>query len=309
MAFRTTTNRLEPEVNATAEVQQSTSVLPLQYDSLMSLVDLARRAPQDPLSTCIPLFAHAAFSEVQFLNLMESKIQAQINDIAEGVSPDAYGTFQYFSGILNRHTVQLKDSTRALNKLAERSIQLCGQILSPASPGLGIIGSRRAPSDTDTIRSVGASSSGSDGTFTSKGMLEDYEQLHLRCMELSKMCSRGITLAMNKATIEESSKAIEKSDTLKKLTLLATLFIPLSFSSSLFGMNIDLLGQSKVQLWWFVVICIPIVLVAYIIYAWNTAALKRNWVRFWRTCSNFARGIRQGKGTIGESKKDPSHVV
>jgi len=229
MAFRTTTNRLDPEENASAEVQQSAAVLPLQYDSLIALVDLARRAPHDPISMCIPLFAHSAFSEVQFLNLMESRIHIQMTTIAEDVPDDALGTLQYFSNILNRHAQQLKESTRALCRLVERS-------------------KRQAP-ETETARNVGVSSS--NGAFTPKGLLEDYEQLHVRCLELSKMCSRGMTLAMNKATIEESRRAIEQSGRLKKLTLLATFFIPLSFSTSLFGMNIDILGQSTVKFWWF----------------------------------------------------------
>lgn len=102
-----------------------------------------------------------------------------------------------------------------------------------------------------------------DSAFTTKGLLEDYEQLHDRCIDMSNMCIQGITLVMNKAMIEESGKAIAQSERLNKLTLLATLFIPLSFSSSLFGMNVDLLGQSMVQFWWFFVLCIPITAFAY----------------------------------------------
>jgi hypothetical protein len=190
MAFRTTTNRLDPDVNASAEIQQSTAILSLQYDSLIALVDLARRAPQDPLSMCIPLFAHAAFSEVQFLNLMESRIQIQITAIAQGVPADALGNLQYFN-ILNRHAQQLKHSTRALCKLAERSNQ--GKTC-----------------ETETVRKVAYNSSNS--TFTAKGLLEDYEELHVRCIDLSNMCTRGINLAMNKDTIEESRKAIKQSE-------------------------------------------------------------------------------------------------
>lgn len=210
---------------------QSTSILPLQYDSLIALVDLARRAPLYPLSMCIPLFAHAAFSEVQFLNLIESRTQIQINTIAEGIPANTLDTLQYFSNILSRHVQQLKDSTHALGKLAERSSQ-----------GLTSV--------PETVRNIGISNN-SDGAFTEKGLLEDYEQLHVRCIDLPRMCAHGITLAMNKATIEESSKAIEQSGRLKKLTLLATLFIPLSLTASLLGMNIDLLGQNAVGFWWF----------------------------------------------------------
>ncbi|KAI5460820.1 hypothetical protein BGZ63DRAFT_387874 [Mariannaea sp. PMI_226] len=308
MAFRTTINDLDPDANVSAEIQQSTSILPLQYESLIALVDLARRAPQDPLSMCIPLFAHAAFSEVQFLNLMDSRIQTQINSIAEGISDDALGNFHYFSNILNRHCQQLKDSIHALCKLAEKSGQeLTGvKAESPmpksvASVCPSILGTRRQSSETQ-VKSIGSSSS--DGPFTMKGLLEDYEQLHVRCTDLSTMCTRGITLAMNKATIEESRKAIEQSERVKKLTLLATLFIPLSFSSSLFGMNIDLLEQGTVRFWWFLVICVPIILFTYILYLWDSQVLKRFWVKLWRRCRGYGRDM-----TGGRSGRDPSHIV
>ncbi|KAI0449878.1 hypothetical protein F5B21DRAFT_492839 [Xylaria acuta] len=280
MAFRTTANRLDSDANASAEFQQSTAILPLQYDSLIALVDLARRAPQDPLYMCLPLFAHAAFSEVQFLNLMQSKIQVQINAIVEGVPANTLESFQYFSDILNRHAQQLKDSERALRRLAERCRQRPTEVRAEISksdnsvrPGLSI-DSRRQSSETDKARIHS-----SDGTFTANGILEDYEQLHVRCIEISKMCSWGITLAMNKATIEESRKAIEQSERVKKLTLLATLFIPLNFSSSLFGMNIDILGQGPVAFWWFFVLCVPITLFAYIFYLWNFQTLTGYWER------------------------------
>lgn len=303
MAFRTTTNRLDPDANASSQIQQSTAILPLQYDSLVALVDLARRAPQDPLSMCIPLFVHAAFSEAQFLNLIESRIQIQINTIVEGVSTDALGTLQYFSNILTRHAQQLKDSSLVLNKLAERSNQIFGRARaeSPLPPSLGV-GTRRQPSDSDTVRNFGSSSS--DGTFTTRGVLEDYEELRIRCIELSKLCTSGINLAMNKATIEESRKAIEQSERVKKLTILATLFIPLNFSSSLFGMNVDLLGQNAVRFWWFFVLCVPITLFAYVFYLWDYQYLKRHWTRLWKGLLYARR-----RNIAGGSDKDPTHTV
>jgi hypothetical protein len=118
------------------------------------------------------------------------------------------------------------------------------------------------------------------------------------------MCTQGITLAMNKATIEESRKAIEQSGRLKKLTLLATLFIPLSFSSSLLGMNIDLLGQNAVKFWWFFVLCIPITLLAYAFYLWDFQLLRRYWAGFWKGGSSAREDM-----TIGRSEKNLSHIV
>lgn len=308
MAFRTTTNRLDPDANASAEVYQSTAILPLQYDSLIALVDLARLAPQDPLSMCIPLFAHAAFSEVQFLNLVECRIHTRISAIVEGVPADALETLQYFSSILIRHAQQLKDSSRALCKLAERSRQgLGGAIAQTPIPNRTMprglrIGTRRHTSEIETVRNARCSSS--NGAFTANDLLEDYEQLHVRCIDLSKTCTRGITLAMNKATIEESRKAIEQSERLKKLTLLATLFIPLTFCSSLLGMNVDLLGQNAVRFWWFFVLCVPITLFAYIFYLWDFRVLRRCWVRCWKRHPGIRRHL-----TAGRSKKGVGHIV
>ncbi|KFG79645.1 hypothetical protein MANI_019136 [Metarhizium anisopliae] len=308
MAFRTTNNRLDPDANASAEVQQSGVILPLQYDSLIALVDLARRAPQDPLSMCIPLFAHAAFSEVQFLNLIESRIQTQMNAIVKGVLTDTLGTLQYLSNILNRHARQLQDSIAALCNLAERRSHLLNEVkvearLPPksAAPTNPSLGKRRQMPGIETVQKSGSNSS--DGSFTAKGLLNDYQQLCARCIDLSKMCTRGMTLAMNKATIEESRKAIEQSERLKKLTLLATFFIPLSFSSSLFSMNIDLLEQ-RVKFWWFFVLCIPITLLAYILYLWDLPAMRQFWVRFWKACHGVGRD-----GAFGSSEKDASYVV
>ena len=309
MAFRTTTNRLDPEANVSAEITQSTAILPLQYDSLIALVDLARRAPHDPLAMCIPLYTHAAFSEVQFLNLMESRIQIHTDAITEGFSADALGTFQYFATILNRHTQQLKDATRGLYKLLERTSQ--GLSISNAKtsmaqgalpPGLRMGTKRQSLAEPEMIRNSIYGSSG--GAFTPKGILEDYEQLCLRCIDLSNKCTYGITLTMNKATVEESRKGIEQSDRLKKLTLLATIFIPLSFTSGLFGMNIDALGQSTVSFWWFFVLGIPIMTVTYILYIWDLQFLRRCYV-----------GLRNAIYVVGRRRegcsqnKDPNHIV
>ncbi|XMA15526.1 hypothetical protein WAI453_008317 [Rhynchosporium graminicola] len=257
---------------------------------------------------CIPLFAHAAFSVVQFLDLMESRIKIQIEIVAEGVPAGALGTFQYFSTILNRHAQQLKDSTRALCRLAERSNQVLNGLKAKTPtpkgivpPGIGI-GPRQRSSENATVRNFVYG--GREGSFTAEGLLEDYEQLHLRCIDLSNMCTQGITLAMNKATIEESRKAVEQSERLKRLTLLATLFIPISFSSSLFGMNVDLLGQSTVNFGCFFVVCLPITLFAYILYLWDFQVLKRCWARFWKGCHGARRDM-----TPGKSEKDPSHIV
>lgn len=85
----------------------------------------------------------------------------------------------------------------------------------------------------------------------------------------------SVALTHHIALFRIQTQAIEQSERLKRLTLLATLFIPLTFSSSMLGMNIDLLGQNAVRFWWYFVLCAPITLFAYIMYLWDFQALKR----------------------------------
>lgn len=312
MTFRNTTSRLDPDYTAPTEVQQSVAILPLQYESLIALADLTNRASNDPLSMCIPLFAHAAFSEQQFLNLIRSKIQAEVDAVSMGIPENALGTFQFFSNILNRHAHNLKTSRRALHRLAERNGQgsnggkANNDNLRPRNSGTP------SPSPSRATRQrqpdIGSAhqmpTNAHDGPFTVNGLMEDYEELHLSCIELSQLCTRGTTLAMNKATIDESRKGIEQSARLKKLTFLATFFIPLSFSSSLFGMNLDVLSHNGVRFWWFFVLCIPITMLAYMLYLWDWQAIRQ----FWRRVGKRL-GRNKSADKTGMSSKDPVHIV
>ena len=49
--------------------------------------------------------------------------------------------------------------------------------------------------------------------------------------------------------IEHTKRSMEQSARVKRLTQLAFVFIPLSFSTSLFGMNMELLGTGTAKAW------------------------------------------------------------
>ncbi|KAL8675631.1 MAG: hypothetical protein Q9224_007455, partial [Gallowayella concinna] len=104
-------------------------------------------------------------------------------------------------------------------------------------------------------------------TATGVSLLEDYEDLLARCSELSARCTTALDVTMNKALILESQKAIEQSERLKKLSLLATFFIPLSFTSSLFGMNFKVFGQGDLSIWLYAAVALPITIIPFLFYA------------------------------------------
>ena len=239
---------------------------------------------------------------------MERKILEQMNSMDKAVPAHMLEGFQYFSNILHRHAQQLKESTRAICKLAERSVRESSEPQTESKTSRSEVPAnfdsvlRQHKSNSEMEEIIGSCSS--DGTCTPKALLEDYKDLHIRCMDLSKMCAQGINLAMGKAPVQESGKAIEQSERLKKLTVLATLFIPLSFCASLFGMNIDLLGQSSVKVWWFFVLCIPVTLLAYFLHRLDFRVAKR-WLATLRTeCYEFVQSRAAKRG-----RKPTDHMV
>lgn len=54
---------------------------------------------------------------------------------------------------------------------------------------------------------------------------------------------------MNTTAIQESRKAIEQSERMKKLAMLALIFAPLAFATSIFSMNVVELQELRVWHW------------------------------------------------------------
>ncbi|KAL5345536.1 hypothetical protein ACLOAV_009286 [Pseudogymnoascus australis] len=58
----------------------------------------------------------------------------------------------------------------------------------------------------------------------------------------------------NEASIEEMKRGLAQTDSVRRLTLVAFVFIPLSFATSFFGMNIEQLGSSGVHIGYFLLL-------------------------------------------------------
>ena len=80
------------------------------------------------------------------------------------------------------------------------------------------------------------------------------------------------------ASIRESKKSIEEAVVVKRLTRLAFVFIPLTYSSSLFGMNIREMTGEGPRIWNFVAVSICIGLITPLLY--GLARLLNKWVSF-----------------------------
>lgn len=114
---------------------------------------------------------------------------------------------QYFHSILDRHIRQMRDALRATK----------------------LQGAGGWPSASESERQKKA--------LAADHLVIDYDGLLIRALELCERCTEGMGVMMNQAIVAESKRAIDQAERLKKLRFLASFFIPLSFTTSLFGAN------------------------------------------------------------------------
>lgn len=73
----------------------------------------------------------------------------------------------------------------------------------------------------------------------------DFKHLQDRAEKLSVACSEGIDAMISASVISENKEAVQSAESVQKLTVLASLYIPLSFACGFFGMNFkELVGLS-----------------------------------------------------------------
>jgi Mg2+ and Co2+ transporter CorA len=67
----------------------------------------------------------------------------------------------------------------------------------------------------------------------------DYEYLLQRCKEYLEHHHMAIRILVNSTALRRNEKQIRLAKQVTKLTVLATVFLPLSFCTSIFGMNFN----------------------------------------------------------------------
>lgn len=214
------------------EVEQSASLLHLDYGKTLDKQAMAH----DPFYAIHELLMSFAYSEAQFLNVIESKIN---EDIAKEFSPDhniSPANMIYFQGLLDNHAETLRRNVATIKYRQEASWP--------------------QPSEEKLAKKTAAQV---------QALLQDYKGLLERTETLSYTCKARLQILMSRAGIVESNKAIEQAKVVTKLTRLAFVFIPLSFVSSFFGMNLTPLIQPPgLSLWLFFAVSAPVVILLFL---------------------------------------------
>lgn len=94
-----------------------------------------------------------------------------------------------------------------------------------------------------------------------KYLIADYERAlqnteqQINVVLAQKMTYRAAMASLDESRvgIEHTKRSMEQNGRLKRLTQLAFVFIPLSFSTSIFGMNLEMLGTGNGKAWMVVI--------------------------------------------------------
>lgn len=84
-------------------------------------------------------------------------------------------------------------------------------------------------------------------------------------LHLCNLVQEWLHIINGLTSIRESRKSIEEAASVKRLTRLAFVFIPLSYTSSLFGMNIKEINGGIPGLWIFIIVSVSISLVTLLV--------------------------------------------
>ena len=169
-------NRERELLSTAIPFPQSGTLLPLEYESLLALVNLRRRSTVDPVLSLLPVFAHAAFSEVQLLNLIDQEVTRQIN-----FSQQQYGlsvqNLKFLSTTIERHCTSLESSLQGINTLFMPYARQCDcSGRGPRSPK----SSQKVSEPGDNSFGSGYSATTTTGPFTVEGVIQDYQELLVR---------------------------------------------------------------------------------------------------------------------------------
>ncbi|PGH34680.1 hypothetical protein GX50_02468 [[Emmonsia] crescens] len=228
---------------------QSASLLHVDYGrSLRSSIMAA-----DPFYALNEIFSFAASSEMYFLNLIDIKLDKYTGpNIHE---PDSLPNLKYTKDILYRHIQKIQ---RILN-----SIHNAQHFKWPRA---GSEGGRKGRATT-----------------AAEGLEQDFSHL-LNCAQtLHTRCNEAITVLMSSISISESTKAIDQGRRVAKLTFLAFIFVPLSFTTSFFGMNVKEFEANNPPIYYWVACSILVMIMAFLLLAYDITLPFRILYRYIRT--------------------------
>lgn len=112
-------------------------------------------------------------------------------------------------------------------------------------------------------------------TATRKQVLQarlraDHKALQQRCVVMRQECESAMMMLVNYSQLRCGEQGTMQADEIHRLTKLTSFFVPLSFVTSFFGMNVKELQPSYASIWVFVLAAVVISATSYATMFWTT---------------------------------------
>jgi hypothetical protein len=226
------------------------------------------RTVHDPIHAIEPFIRLAAASEIEFILDLSTDI-AQNFGLSVDTALDTnfkLATLLAYQRILRRHLHSLTTAIDSLSNWDLNSLIEAESDLDhgPTSKGDGVRcfsnsmgNSMSERSETEchriSLHIIVIIINGS--TRSMKLMVSDFQHVFKYAEAALEDCLQCMSVVANRASIRESEKAVAEARDVTKLTRLATIFIPLTFITSVFGMNVREISEESGPPLWVWVVC------------------------------------------------------
>ncbi|KAF2801006.1 hypothetical protein K505DRAFT_205149, partial [Melanomma pulvis-pyrius CBS 109.77] len=187
----------------------------------------------------------SAFSEQQFLNVIEEKIALEVNLASLQNQKPTLANLFYFRSILDRHLSHI-------NYMLQMSVNK-NEFLHH--------GRRSGVQESQSLKNAAQQSV--------VELLGFYQDLQAQAQMLREKFSLGMTVMSNNSMIAESRRAIDQAELVTKLTFSAFVYLPFTFASGFFGMNFKEFGTGKHSIYAFFALSLPVFIASMVFYYWD----------------------------------------
>lgn len=185
------------------------------------------------------LFNFASSSENQFLNAVQQQISEEAVQFGDQMEFSLYN-LRYYKERLEDHIQYICEVLSFIKSQSTRiRIKDKGTTTTATTPPISSYIDKDAEKSAHQQATIDA---------VVAGLQVDFEHLLHRAQALSTRCTHASNTIVSAASLEESRKAILKAEIMERLTVLAFLFLPSSFTTSFLGMNIKQYGTG-ISIW------------------------------------------------------------
>lgn len=246
------------------KVPQTATLLHRRFGQTLLRKDMGR----DILYALDKVFSLAISSECQFLDMMEKKLDRTL----EKVNADEFDTLpdlKFLRQLLYRHIQQIQETIVGVENARSPLVGPKGKTVSPA---------KEAEADTEVNQTA---------TTTLRDL--DHSLRHAEALE--RRIQDTISVLMSSVSIAESRRGMEQQERIGKLTILAFIFVPLSFTS-FFGMNFKEMKADIMSIWQWFTVSVPIVVFTQLALFVTAEQMKSSlrWLRGRRKAGPIAPG-------------------